>query len=107
MDKQKYLEQLSALMDEELNEKDRDNLFNLLKKDPELFSTWERYHAIQSLIQEENLFKEDFKKALRQKIVNKKVAPPKKIKEGFLKLQSKNSEKENSKKEKLKNEKTS
>ncbi|MDH5648223.1 MAG: sigma-E factor negative regulatory protein [Gammaproteobacteria bacterium] len=46
-------EKLSALLDGELDENDQESLFQEISADPELCSTWERYHTARAVIRNE------------------------------------------------------
>ncbi|MBS0286146.1 MAG: sigma-E factor negative regulatory protein [Proteobacteria bacterium] len=47
-------EQLSALMDDALEDEEKETLLNKLKKDPELQKTWQCFHLIRSILQPKN-----------------------------------------------------
>lgn len=47
-------EQLSALMDDALEEEKREALINELKENPELQASWNTYHLIRNILQRKN-----------------------------------------------------
>lgn len=61
-------EQISALMDDELDIDGSDHLFIAVKKDNELETCWATYHLIGDAMRGNPVMKPDFKQQLMQKI---------------------------------------
>jgi negative regulator of sigma E activity len=65
MNDTQLLEWLSAMMDEALSAEQMLALFVELKSKPDLIKKWQRYHMIQTLLQENNLLRKDIQKQLK------------------------------------------
>lgn len=65
MKQMQQLEQLSALMDDELTEEEMSMLIDNIQAHPELMTAWKHYHLIQAVLQNEINTQKDIQKELK------------------------------------------